>query len=434
MTNFQIIVMSVLGVSILLAVLIFSGLIPGLRMGGGNSGASGPVVLWGAVSASSISPIIEDFNLRYKPISITYVEKSQNTFDRELTEALASGIGPDLIMLPRELIYRHTDKIYLIPYQSFSERDFKSTFVEEGELFLTRQGILALPFTLDPLVMYFNRDILSNAGISLPPKTWEELLAMTPSIAEKDSSGRLTQSAVSFGEFVNVNHAKDIVALLTMQAGNNIVERTDTGFKTTLGDSPIFSFGSANEAVRYYTGFSNPVSSSYSWSKSQQNSRNAFLSGTLAFYLGYASELSSLRKFNPHLNFDVTKVPQTKGTPAEITIGGIDGLATLRSSKNPGAAFVVQNILTEQEYSAKISSRLFIPPPRRDVLSNKPGDAYMNIFFGAALMSRGWIDPSPADTSDIFKELIENVVSGRLRITEAVSNASNQIARLLTQN
>jgi ABC-type glycerol-3-phosphate transport system substrate-binding protein len=433
MSNFQIIVISAFGLFILLAVLIFSGLIPGLsRLGGGNSGVSGTVVMWGTVPSRAMSVIVDDFNLKNKPVSVTYIEKNKNTFDRELTEALASSVGPDLIMLPRELIYRHADKVYPISYQVFSERDFKSAFVQEGEIFLTGQSILALPFRLDPMVMYYNRDSLTNAGLPLPPKTWEELLAITPKLVEKDSSGNLVKNAVSFGEFANVNYAKDIIALLTMQAGNQIVERTTSGLKSVFGSGSENSLKPADEAVRYYTNFSNPVLPSYSWSKSQPNSRDAFLSGTLAFYFGYASELVSIRERNPHLNFDVTTVPQIKGTSAKITIGEIDGLATLKSSKNPAAAFLVENLMTESDYISKLTEQTFLPPVRRDILGNKPGDAYMNVFFDSALMSRGWIDPSPSETNAIFGELIENVVSGRLRISEAVTNADGQIARLLT--
>lgn len=432
MSNFQIVILAVFGVIILIAVLIFSGFIPGLR--GPGSGLSGDVIIWGTIPATQISKQIEDLNRINKPIVVTYIEKDRNTFDRELTEALASGVGPDIIMLPRELIYRHADKVYPIPYATLSERDFRNTFVQEGELYLTQVGILALPFRLDPLVMYFNRDILTNAGISLPPKTWEEILAITPNLVSKDSSGNLTKSAVSFGEFNNVFYAKDILALLTMQAGNPIVVKTNSGYQSVFGDAVGISLKPADEAVRYFTNFSNPVQPIYSWSRSLQNSRDAFLSGSLAFYFGYASDLFGLRNQNPHLNFDVAKVPQTKGATVVITIGNIDGLALLKTSRNLQAALEVATLMTGPDFLLKLAQNTFLPPPRRDILANKPTDAYMNVFFDSALMARGWIDPSPADTYAIFKELIDNVVSGRLRVAEAVMNASGELAKLFGGN
>ncbi len=428
MTNFQIVLLSVFGFFILFAILLFSGLIPGLKGGGSNSG--GTVVLWGTIPDSSMSGLLDEFNRQNKPTVLAYVEKDPDTLDRDLVETLASGSGPDLIMLPRELIYRHADKLYPIPYATLSKRDFLNTFVQEGELYLTDAGALALPFRIDPMVMYFNRDILSNAGISLPPQTWEEILAIAPKLVTKDSSGNITQSAVSFGEYGNVTHAKDIIALLAIQAGNPIVTPVQGGFKSSFGETSNLSLRSTDEAIRYYTGFSNPVQPQYSWNKSLPNSRNAFLSGALAFYFGYASELYGLRNSNPHLNFDVGRVPQAKGAPAVMTIGRIDGLAILKASQSPELAYQVATLMTGSDFALKLAKQIFLPPPRRDLLSAKPSDAYMNIFYASALISRGWVDPSSSDTSAIFRELIENVVSGRLRVNEAVTNADGEIGKL----
>ena len=432
MSNFQVAILGIFGFFIIVAVLIFSGIIPGL--GGSKGSVAGEVVLWGTIPSNQISGLMEDFNRQYKPLSVTYIEKNQSSFDKDLVEALASGIGPDIIMLSRELIYRHADKVYPIPYATLSERAFKDTFVEEGELYLTSVGILALPFRLDPMVMYYNRNILSGAGISLPPSSWEEVFSIAPKLVTKDQSGNITQSAVSFGEFRNVNYAKDILVLLTMQAGNPIVEKSGGGFKAVFGDTFGFSLKPADEALRYYTNFSNPVQPVYSWSRSLPNSRDAFLSGSLAFYFGYASELLGLRSQNPHLNFDVAKVPQTKGASAKVTIGRIDGLSVMKSSKNISAALQTVTLMTGPDTSFKLAQNTSLPPPRRDLLANKPSDAYMNVFFDSALMSRGWIDPAPASTSAIFQSLIESVASGRLRVSEAVMNANSELARLFGGN
>ncbi len=433
MSNFQITILGIFGFFIIVGILIFSGLIPGMKGSGGRGGdLGGTVVVWGTIPKGAIADLVDNFNREHKPTVLSYLEKNRASFDRDLTEALAGGQGPDVVMLPRELIYRHADKLLAIPYSSISERAFKDTFVEEGELFLDSESILALPLIIDPMVMYFNRDILSNAGISLPPKTWEELLAITPNLVEKDQSGNLTRSAVAFGESSNVLYAKDIIVLLSLQAGDKIITRDSGGFRVVFGRSADFStLNPAEEALRYYTNFSNPVQPVYSWNKSLANSKNAFISGKVAFYFGYAGELFGIREKNPHLNFDVAKVPQTKGSSVSITIGDISGLAIIKVSKNAESAFQVISAMAGQDFSAELVNKISLPSARRDVLAQKPTDAYMNVFFSSALMSRGWIDPSPLDTSKIFSDLVENIVSGRLNIGEAVRNSSGELDRLL---
>lgn len=43
---------------------------------------------------------------------------------------------------------------------------------------MTKDSIIAFPLTIDPLVMYWNRDILSNAGIVKPPAYWDEIYSI----------------------------------------------------------------------------------------------------------------------------------------------------------------------------------------------------------------------------------------------------------------
>ena len=331
-----------------------------------------------------------------------------------------------------ELIYRHADKVYPISYEAFSQRDYLNTFVQESELYLISIGTLAMPLTLDPMVMYWNRDLFSSAGVPETPKTWEQILSLGPKLTKKDSGGNLLQSGIAFGEFDNVEHAKDIVALLAMQAGNKIVERKEGGFQSVLALQTGFALRSTDEAVRYYTNFSNPVQPVYSWDKSQPSSRDTFLSGRLALYFGYASELVNMRNQNPHLNFDVAPVPQTNGSAAAITIGRMNGVAILKASRNPTLAFNTIKLLSAPDFSLNLAKALLLPPPRRDLLRAKPNDAFMSVFFDSALISRGWVDPMPEETNRIFKELVENVVSGRLRIGEAVMGADAELAKLFS--
>ena len=57
-------------------------------------------------------------------------------------------------MLPQDLIVKHEDKVFLIPPASLSERMFMDTFIEGSELYVTKNGAIGLPFTIDPMVLY----------------------------------------------------------------------------------------------------------------------------------------------------------------------------------------------------------------------------------------------------------------------------------------
>jgi len=316
--TFQIILLVVFGFFIILAVILFSA-----RGGrGGDNLFLGEVTVWGTVPESVISLNIEAIYGGDQPVKIVYIEKREVEFDRDLVEALASGVGPDIILLPQDLIIRHSDKIYPIPYESLSERDFKDRFIEEGELYLDESGILALPFTINPMVMYWNKDTLFSAGISRAPSFWDEFYIITPKITVRGNDTDVVRSTIAFGEFRNVTHAKDILAVLTMQVGNPIViddGLVARGYRSTLAEKFDFDIPPTESALRFYTEFSNPAKTSYSWNGSLPSSRDMFVAGDLAVYFGFAGEFDDIERKNPHLNFDIAEMPQTRDAKRNTT-------------------------------------------------------------------------------------------------------------------
>ena len=124
----------VLGVFIFLAVagvLVFSG----FGGFGRNSNQIGRVVVWGTLQSPIMESLFTSIRDERDDFSgVSYVEKDPRTYDRDLVEAIAAGKGPDLFLLEQDHILSLQDKVLRIPYANFSERAFKDSFIEEGEL------------------------------------------------------------------------------------------------------------------------------------------------------------------------------------------------------------------------------------------------------------------------------------------------------------
>jgi len=429
--TFQVILLVIFGFFIIAAVILFS-----IRGGGGEEVFLGDVTVWGTLPESEISKHIKNIYGGDKTVKIKYIEKDEATFDRILVEALASGTGPDLALLSQDLVLRHSNKTYPIPYESMSARSFKDQFIEEGEVYLNEKGIFALPFIIDPMVMYWNRDLFSSSGLSSPPSFWEEFYTIVPLITLQDSDFGIIRSAISFGEFRNVTHAKDIISLLIMQAGNPIIiedSLSRSGYRTVISERFNYEVAPTDSALRLYTEFSNPAKGSYSWNRSLPSSYDMFIAGDLAIYFGYASEFSEIKRKNPHLNFDVASVPQASGSVRKMTFGRMDGLAILKSSKNIPAAFKAAVLLSDAKFISVLSDEFNLPPVRRDLLAKKPADAFKSLFYDSAIVSRGWLDPSPDETEIIFQNMVERIVSREAKISRAVSLANGEMEKLLSK-
>ena len=324
----------------------------------------------------------------------------------------------------------HRNKIFVLPYESFSERRFKDTYIEAAELYLDETGVIAFPFIVDPLVMYWNRDILSREGVAVPPQFWDEFFVLSPKITKRDRSSNILQATVALGEYGNITHAKDILATLMLQAGNPIVALGATGdIEPQLMKNFGFTVRPAESALRFYTEFSNPIKSVYSWNRALSPSQQLFLADQLAFYFGYASEFSDLTRANPNLNFDVALLPQSRDGK-RATFGKLQAFAVTNVSQNKEGALKVASILSGNFVLEEMAHITGLPPVSRKLLVSPPPDATSPVFYDSALISKAWLDPNAEISDRIFREMVESITSGRLRIGEALQEANDQLGVL----
>ncbi len=428
MSTFQIILVALFVIFGIAGALAFAGLIPTPE---GSEEITGDVAIWGTLPQRTMDDLIIETFPRSSDLSITYREIHESVFDRELVEALASSRGPDIILLPQDLIFRHSDKINSFPFSSMSERRFRDTFIREGELYLTTNGILALPLVVDPMVMYWNRDLFASAGIANAPRTWSDFFVLASQLTLEDRNADILQSAVALGEYRNVSHAKEILSALIMQAGAPITDRNAS--EGVIGvdlRGPSKDINATASALRYYTEFANPNKSVYTWNRSLPDSQDMLVAGDLAVYFGFASELEGIKRRNPHLDIDAGRMPQTDTGRGDVTFGRMQGLSVLNSSNNSEAAFRVAITLAGESPIRLLAQRIGLPPARRALLADKPTDAYQSVFYASALISNAWLDPDPEETDKIFREMVENVTSSRTTVGNAVNVATKQLDRL----
>jgi len=419
----------VLGFFVAVAALIFSGILPGFKSKSGVSASE--IVMWGSLPSNLMSKTVEDINTKNEVFKLTYVQKPAESFENILVEALASGNGPDLIIAPQELILKQQNKIQPIPYTSVTQRVFQDTFIDGAKIFGVQDGFLAMPCYVDPLVLYFNKDLYTNAGIINYPKKWEEIVKEQPALTKVDSRNNVTQSSVALGSFSNITNAKDILSMLMMQAGNPIIyDAGDFNRQVTLSETFGYSPSPATAATDFFLQFSDPSKVTYSWNRALPEAQDVFINSKLANYFGLASELSVIKEKNPHLNFDVALMPQQSGDK-RLTFGRFYGFAVLRSSKKPVVAMGASTALAGQMAEKDMADSIGVVPVRRDLLATGTTDLFRTVFYNSALISRAWYDFDSAQTTNIFRTMTESIVAGQNSTDNAVSLADQQLVKIL---
>lgn len=426
MSNFKIAVLAIFSVSIVASVVMFA------LLKSPSSTSASDLLVWGTVPKEVFNEAYKNSSLQgNKSIKANYIEKDLSDFEQDFVEALAEGVGPDIVLLREDSIYQNLNKLLVIPYKNFTVRDFKDKFIEEGELFLAGDGVVAVPFMVDPLVMYWNRDIFSNNVISQPPKYWDEIYSIINKVTKKDNNANILQATVALGEWRNIVNAKEILSMLLLQAGTPITDYQDQKIVSVLNLPFGYPLPPSQSAVNFYIQFSNPTGATYTWNRSLPSSLNMFLSGDLAIYIGFASEIFGIQQKNSNLNFDVTYVPQIRDAPKKVVFGRMHAFSIVKQSKQVGGAFAVIDALTQPAPIKSIEAFTNLPPVRRDLLADKPTDAFRTVFYDSALISRSWIDPEPQESSNTFRDMIESITGGKSKLFEALSRAEDELSNQL---
>lgn len=429
--NFQTIFLAIFLAFFVFGVLIFAEILPIGKSSKSSNTLKGTVTVWGTFPTSEISTVFDQIGSDNNELVLTYVQKPASEYQQLLVEAFAIDKGPDMFIISEDMIIKNKQYIYVLPYASYAEKLFRDTFIDGADIYLNKEGIVALPIVVDPLVMYFNKTLLANEGLAVPPTYWDELFPLADKLTKKKTDGTISQSMIALGAFENISHAKDILALLLSQGGNPLVVRNADVLTSTLKEGFSLPTPPIESVLKFYTSFSNASDSAYSWNRGLISSSEMFTGGKLALYIGHASELFRIESINPNLSFDVTSVPQTKGTSTVRTYGKIYGLAISKKSPNSVTAFSVLGLLTDQEKAKVIATSLSLPPARRSLLTTLPEDPYLYSFFKSAIVTRSWLDPNNKETDRIFSELISNVLSNKLNLESAISKADSELKAVL---
>ncbi len=402
-----------------------------------NNSQSAAVSVWGVIDESTIKQLQDGVNEKNKnALNIVYTQIKSENFESEMVEALAAGNAPDIFLLSDNLLLKQQNKLFKIPYANYAQRDFKNNFIEGSEILLTKDGVWGLPFTVDPMVLYWNRGKLNTAGLSNPPEYWDDFVDLVPKLVVKDSSLNIQDAAVSLGEYSNIKNAKSLFLTLLIQAGNPIIALTTNQageeiYQSTFSDRNGFSVRPADAALTFFTQFSNPTKDLYTWNRSLPNSDEMFLSNDLAFYFGFASEYQKILEKNPNLNFDVAVIPQSKSSETKKTIASFQFLTISKNTRNIAGAYNTIKVLTDRDAQEILSKVSDLPPVRRDLLSQKQDDSVGDIFNKSALISKAFLDPDQAETSKIISEMIESFTSSRSKLTESVDRAGQRMVNLI---
>lgn len=392
------------------------------------------ISIWGTLNRESIDVTLDNAGIRDDDsLKVNYTQIESSDIRNRVVNALARNEGPDALLFPHTRLLQLEEFVTKLGPRWYSPRQFRDNFVEGTEIFMRPDGAAALPFAMDPLVMYWNRDMLSEAGFVSPPDTWRQLNNYINKITEVDQAENIGRSAVALGTTQNITQSQEILSALFFQAGNSIISVGESGQSSVNLTNPTENTQQSEAALRLYTQFANPATETYTWNNNLPQDRRAFISNRVAMYFDSGQAVTEVRQRNPNLNFDIAQIPQREdGEPR--TYARMYGIAMLERvpPQRKARVFSALRELTSPPVVESMLANTNLTPVHKQIVANaSTEEAYKATFLDAAITARGWLDPEPNQSDTIFAGMVSDVISGQSDISSAVNVAAGSLEALL---
>ena len=408
----QVIILGVFAVGFLVGLILFS-------KGSGKKNNEetkinyGVVNIWGILDKDKFDAFknkIGKKNDKFKR-AVIYKQVPKEEFEFKLINSIADGKQPQMILVNNKMLGRLKKRIKPIYKNRITKAGIENNFVESSRVFLDNENVIGFPLIVDPMVMYYNRDIYSTNSIPEPAKDWVKFKEDISKITIKNSKNILLAGA-AIGTYDNITYAKELFISLLLQTRINYQK----GIKFSENDSSKIL-----ATLKFYTSFANYFfeNKNYTWNTSMGNSMQLFTASKVATIFGLASDNEKIRLRNPNLNFQITEVPSDSNNNFKAVYADIYGLSLVKNAKNSnGAYFVLDKI--KQEESLKEFSRFFrLPSAKNSIVTQKTQSLFTRISNKSAVYAKPVLFQNEKEIEKIIGSYLKSVVYGKIDVIQS---------------
>lgn len=379
---------------------------------------------------------LREFAKAYKEIrpyvTVNIQRVRHNEFDSRLVNALADDVAPDIVSIQNTALRQYGSRLMPMPASvTVANITIKGKYAKEpvvtietntmptprgvqnnlvtavGEDVIIDGRLYGLPLAVDTLSLYYNKDLLDQAGIPVAPQTWTDFFDAVKQVTKFDDEGNILQSAVALGTSKNIPNAFDILSMLMLQ--NNVV--LTSGSQVTFADGINRSENHPTlQALRFYTDFAQPTKEVYTWNNKQGDALDAFVRGESAFYFGFAYDKDRIRARAPQMNLEVLPAPQLNASRPE-NIANYWVQTVIKKTKHPDEAWDFIRFITNLENVKTYVDKTGQVSPYRVHIAEQQKDEIIGPFAAQALFAKNWYrGKSIAATRKAFTDMIDQYV------------------------
>jgi multiple sugar transport system substrate-binding protein len=340
-----------------------------------------------------------------------------DTLFQKLTTDIAGGAAPDVSIIGTRWLTDFVEQGIAEPLDEYMKDEVRGRFIP---VFLDPSVIddqvYGLPWTASARAMFYNQELLDQAGVASVPETWEEL---------REAARAITENTDAFGfGLQGAEIETDVYWYYAMWSfGGDII--------TEDGQSGVAS-PEAIQAAEFYKqlideGLTQPDPTAYN----RENIQDLFKQGRLGMVISAPFLIGQLDNEAPDLNYGIAPVPQQE---QQVTYGVTDSIMMFSSSQAKEEAWRFLEFVFRSDVHIDFTvAESFLP-----VLTAETEDPYfqeneqLRVF--ADLLPVARFAPNVPDWERIADHTItalQQIYLGQQSAEQALQQAEQQINRVL---
>lgn len=257
--------------------------------------------------------IIKNFEAANAGIKVNLEVQSWENINQVVTTKIQNKQAPDILNIDSFTAYASDDLLY--EAKDIVSPDTLNAFPENFRTNASTGGVqYGLPLIASARALFYNKDLFEKAGVTAPPKTWDELLDTAKKIkaAVPDASG--------YGMPLGNEEAQAETAVFVF--GNN----------SDYGNAEAVKVNTEKnvEAVKFMQKMIEEKATQADPGASQRTPLgNIFFQGKIGMVVGLPAYINMIKEKNPKLNYGIAPIPSHDGS--EFTLGVADHLMAFKN-------------------------------------------------------------------------------------------------------
>ncbi len=373
--------------------------------------------------------LAKQFHELHPNITIEFQDVPFEEIRDKLLIQVAANNPPDVAYLDASAVGDFASRNALVNLDPYIELSMAVDPNDYVEAFLTsakHQGsIYGLPIDAETTGLFYRTDLFAEAGITAPPATWDEFLA----VAEKLTIPEKKQ----YGFILFAPEAAYYWYPWLWQAGGELLSPD--------GQDVLWDSEAGKRAAEFYVGLRKYSPPDY-FNSNSWDGRVAFAEGKVAMYVAGAWFAGTLQNEYPDLNGKWATAPLPKDKECATTIAG-DTLVIFKASKHPDAAWkwiefvsLPQNMALLNLGTADAPTTLL--PPRKSLLEDPKTFEVNPVLKGfaenmACAKASEIVQPKWSEMETILNEALGRAIYGEVDAATAITQAAQEAEALIKE-